>query len=101
MDLGPPELLIILVIVLVLFGGAKLPKLARSLGDASRELKKGLHSEGDDEAGETTRAGTASSGTSASTLNGISASPDTVTISKAEYDAMVAGRPPETATKPS
>ena len=101
MDLGPPELLIILVIVLVLFGGAKLPKLARSLGDASRELKKGLHSEGDDEAGATMREGTASSGTSASTLNGISASPDTVTISKAEYDAMVAGRPPETATKPS
>ena len=41
MSLGPPELLIILVIVLVLFGGAKLPKLARSLGEAQREFKKG------------------------------------------------------------
>ena len=41
MNLGPTELLIILVIVLVLFGGAKLPKLAKSLGEAQREFKKG------------------------------------------------------------
>jgi sec-independent protein translocase protein TatA len=40
MSLGAPELLIILLIVLLLFGGAKLPKLARSLGEASREFKK-------------------------------------------------------------
>ncbi len=41
MNLGPPELLIILVIVLVIFGGSKLPKLARSLGEAQKEFKKG------------------------------------------------------------
>ena len=40
MSLGAPELLIILLIVLLLFGGAKLPKLARSLGEASKEFKK-------------------------------------------------------------
>jgi sec-independent protein translocase protein TatA len=39
--LGAPELLIILIIVLVIFGGAKLPKLARSLGEAQREFRKG------------------------------------------------------------
>lgn len=39
--LGAPELLIILVVVLVLFGGAKLPKLARSLGQAQREFRSG------------------------------------------------------------
>jgi sec-independent protein translocase protein TatA len=39
--LGAPELLIVLVIVLVVFGGAKLPKLARSLGQAQREFKAG------------------------------------------------------------
>ena len=39
--LGPTELLVILVIVLVLFGGAKLPKLARSLGQAKNEFEAG------------------------------------------------------------
>lgn len=39
--LGPFELLIILVIVLLLFGGAKLPGLARSLGQAKNEFEKG------------------------------------------------------------
>jgi sec-independent protein translocase protein TatA len=42
MNLGPPELLIMLVVILVLFGGAKLPKLARSLGQAQQEFKSGL-----------------------------------------------------------
>jgi sec-independent protein translocase protein TatA len=39
MNLGPTELLIILAIVMLLFGSAKLPKLARSLGQAQRELQ--------------------------------------------------------------
>lgn len=42
MDLGAPELIIILIIVLLVFGGAKLPKLARSLGQAQKEFKTGL-----------------------------------------------------------
>lgn len=37
---GPPELLILLLVILVLFGGAKLPKLAKSLGEAQNEFKK-------------------------------------------------------------
>lgn len=42
MPLGSGELLIILALLLVLFGGAKLPQLARSLGEAKRELNKGM-----------------------------------------------------------
>jgi len=42
MNLGGPELLIVLVVILLLFGGAKLPKLARSLGQAQNEFKRGL-----------------------------------------------------------
>lgn len=41
MNLGPTELIVILVIVLLLFGGAKLPQLARSLGEAKKEFEKG------------------------------------------------------------
>ena len=40
--LGVNELVIILLIVLVLFGASRLPKLARSLGEASKEFKKGV-----------------------------------------------------------
>ena len=38
---GPTELIILLVIILVIFGGAKLPKLAKSLGEAKKEFEKG------------------------------------------------------------
>lgn len=41
--IGAPELLVVLLIVLLLFGGAKLPKLARSLGEAQREFRKGTN----------------------------------------------------------
>ena len=37
-----PALIIVLVVVLVLFGGAQLPKLAKNLGQAQREFKKAL-----------------------------------------------------------
>ena len=40
--LGGPELMILLVIVLVLFGGSQLPKLAKNLGRAQKELKAGM-----------------------------------------------------------
>jgi sec-independent protein translocase protein TatA len=41
MSFGPTELLIVLAIVLLLFGSTKLPQLARSLGQASKEFKDG------------------------------------------------------------
>ena len=52
MNLGGPELLIVLAVVLVLFGGAKLPELARSLGSAKREFEQGSRdgTDGDDAA---------------------------------------------------
>jgi len=40
--MGVQELGIILVIVLLIFGGSQLPKLARNLGQAQKEFKDGL-----------------------------------------------------------
>jgi sec-independent protein translocase protein TatA len=48
MNLGTPELLIILLVVILLFGGSQLPKLARSLGQAQKEFKKGIGDSADD-----------------------------------------------------
>lgn len=49
MNLGAPELLIILVVVLLLFGSTRLPKLARSIGQASKEFKHGVAEGGKDD----------------------------------------------------
>ena len=49
LDLGTPDLIVILAIVLLLFGGKKLPELSRSLGTSMRELRKGMNGGGEDE----------------------------------------------------
>jgi sec-independent protein translocase protein TatA len=40
--LGMPELLIILVIILVLFGSRRIPDLAKGLGEGIRNFKTGI-----------------------------------------------------------
>jgi sec-independent protein translocase protein TatA len=44
--LGPTELLIILAIALLLFGSSRLPKIARSLGEAAHEFRRGTDDDG-------------------------------------------------------
>jgi len=46
---GPTELLIILFIVLLIFGGSKLPGLAKGLGGGIKEFKKALGGSEDEE----------------------------------------------------
>ena len=70
---GPTELIIVLIIVLLLFGAAKLPKLARSMGEAQREFKHGLREH--DAPAELPPA-----------------PDDKVTMTRAELDAMLAER---------
>lgn len=42
MNLGGPELLLVVAVIVLVFGASQIPKLARSLGQAQREFKKGL-----------------------------------------------------------
>jgi sec-independent protein translocase protein TatA len=48
-NIGGPELIIVLVVVLLVFGAAKLPQLARSLGASAKEFKKGVDEGVDDD----------------------------------------------------
>jgi sec-independent protein translocase protein TatA len=62
---GPTELLIVLGIVLVIFGGSKLPQLARSVGKARTEFQRGIREgEGEgassDESTDSTKGGSTS-----------------------------------------
>ena len=47
--LGVPELMVILVIALVIFGPSKLPQIGSGLGKAIRDFKKGVTGGDDDE----------------------------------------------------
>lgn len=40
--LGTPELIVILVIVVIIFGASRLPKLGSGVGEAIRNFKKGI-----------------------------------------------------------
>jgi sec-independent protein translocase protein TatA len=43
--LGATELIIVLVILLILFGGSRLPSLAKGLGESIRSFKQGVSEE--------------------------------------------------------
>ncbi len=47
--IGTPELLLILVIFLMIFGVGKLPQVGKLLGSGIKSFQKGLHGEDDDE----------------------------------------------------
>ena len=74
--IGAPELIIFLLVVLLLFGSTKLPKLAKSLGEAQKEFKKGV---AEVEAPAASRPPT----------------DEKVTMTKAELDALLAEREAE------
>ena len=48
-QIGLPEVLIVLVIALIVFGPKRLPELGRSLGKGMREFKDSISGKGDDE----------------------------------------------------
>ena len=71
-NIGATELIILLLVIVLLFGSTKLPKLAKSLGEAQKEFKKGI-AENEAEAA-------------------LPPVDEKVTMTKAEYDALRADR---------
>ncbi len=51
-QLGPTELIIILVIIIILFGAGRISKIAGELGHGIREFRKGLSPDEDKKAAE-------------------------------------------------
>jgi sec-independent protein translocase protein TatA len=47
--IGAPELIIVLVVVLLVFGSKKVPELPRSLGESMKEFRKGTRDGGEDD----------------------------------------------------
>lgn len=47
--IGPWQIILIVVIVLLLFGGKKIPELMRGIGKGTREFKKGISGEDEEE----------------------------------------------------
>jgi sec-independent protein translocase protein TatA len=47
-SLGPTEMVILLVIVLILFGGTRLPGLMKGMGEGIRNFKQGMNDDTDD-----------------------------------------------------
>ena len=47
--IGMPELIVILVIILLIFGAAKLPEIGKALGKAIKEFKKAGREENEDQ----------------------------------------------------
>lgn len=54
--LGPTELLIILVILLLIFGGSRLPQLAKGLGESVRNFKRAVSDEEAEKTSDKTKA---------------------------------------------
>ena len=43
-NIGPTEIIIVAVVILILFGGSKLPQMGKGLGESLREFKNALSS---------------------------------------------------------
>lgn len=50
-NIGFPELIVILLIALVLFGAGRLPEIGKSFGNAIKEFKKAIKGSDEDEKG--------------------------------------------------
>jgi sec-independent protein translocase protein TatA len=81
---GPDLMIVVVIAVVLLFGAGQLPKLARSVGEASKEFKKSQQEAEQQAQAEAAAAQTATQAKPASD--------DKITMSKSELDALLAER---------
>ena len=85
-----PDVIIVIVVVVVLFGGSQIPKLARGLGEASKEFRKATEDE------EAKAPAPTADPVPPAPLPPASLPPaqaeETITMTKAELDALLAER---------
>src|SRR4051794_30573992 len=85
MGIGAPELIVVLIVILLIFGASRLPKLARSMGQAQKEFKAGLAEGGQPEARDETVTMTRSE---LDALQADAKKAEDVTISRAELEEL-------------
>jgi TatA/E family protein of Tat protein translocase len=93
---GPDIIIVLVIAVVLLFGAGQLPKLARSIGEASKEFKKSQQEAEEAAKADAAKADAAKTDAAktdaAKTDAAKPADDDKITMSKAELDALLAER---------
>jgi len=85
-----PQLLIVIAVLVLFFGSKRLPDLARSLGEAQRELKRGLSEGSDDVVIDPVRGTGGDSPAEGSVVEAVDSSQEVISVTRAELDRLVA-----------
>ncbi|MHB1929897.1 MAG: twin-arginine translocase TatA/TatE family subunit [Acidimicrobiales bacterium] len=89
---GTDGIIVVVIALIVVFGGSQLPKIARNVGSAGKEFKKGQLDDDETKAKADTAAPAAPPAPQMITPPAPAPNPDSVTLSKADLDALIAQR---------
>jgi sec-independent protein translocase protein TatA len=87
--MGTDGIIVLVILLVVVFGGSQLPKLARNVGSAGKEFRKAQEEAEAEEAAKAAKQPTPPAVNAAPTSPSPGASDDKVTLSKAELNALL------------
>lgn len=85
---GTDGIIVVVIALIVVFGGSQLPKIARNIGSAGKEFKKGQQDDDDHKTSTPPPVPQAITPPVVAPAP-VPASPDTVTVSKADLEALI------------